>query len=801
MNLSQHSNQSQKNQLLLNNNLLRVIEDSIVVTDLDGKIIYWNKGAENVFGYNQEEAIGQTPGLLYPDKSEEMFKNDLNKLKKGKDFVGEWEGRKKDGSIVWLNIKMTTMLNDSGKVVGFIGICKDITEEKRMVKELIKSETRYQTIFENSGEGIFLLKDKYIDVNKKVCEIFGYSRGEIIGKSPLDFSPERQPDGRLSEDTAAVYIKQAIQEGYVSFYWQHISKDNKLIDAKITLNRVRIQGESILIAIMQDITEFLTYQKELQYKTEELTKQNNEILNLNVELSKTNSNLKEINRQIETSERKFRVAFKTSPDSININRMSDGLIVEINEGFTSLTGYTEKDVQGKTLLELDIWAHQKDREKLIEILSKEEQVPNLEAEFRRKNGSVATGLMSASIIEIKGEKHILSITRDISERKKQEQLLQKAINKAEESDRLKSAFLANMSHEIRTPLNAILGFGQLMKEKKTDPEKQDKFLDIILTRSKNLLQIINDIIDISKIEANQLSIEIESFSLKKMLYELFAHYEAELVSQNKQNVKLRFQADLSKAASNIISDELRLKQILTNLISNALKFTDKGSVEFGYWVKGEELEFFVNDTGIGIPQNITKQIFERFRQADDSNTREFGGAGLGLSISKQLVEMLGGKIWVESELNKGSTFRFMIPYRPDHDLSQTTLVNDSSLDLSGKKILIVEDDIISMAYLKELLMPTNAKIVEATTGLKAVEVFKSNPDTDLVLMDVNLPIMNGNLATSKIKEIKTNVPVIAQSAFAIPEDKKESYKHGCDEYIIKPIDNKLLFSLIKKLLI
>ena len=800
MDLHQNLHNRDQFESLISSNLLKVVNDSIIVTSLEGNIQYWNKGAEKIFGYRESEVLGKGLGIIYPELGEKSLKIDLKNILNGEDYVGEWKGKNKKGDIVWVDIKTTVMRDENGEVVGFIGISKDITEQKLMVKELIQSETKYQTIFESSGEGIFLFRDTFVDVNKKVCEIFGYKKSEIIGKSPIDFSPEKQTDGSLSKEKAPFYIKKAINEGQVSFNWQHLSRNNKIIEARITLNRVRISGESYLIAIMHDMTDFLKSQQRLKKKTSELTAQNKKILQLNEELNEKNARLNIINKQIEANERKFRVAFKTSPDAVNINRLSDGLYADINEGFTMLTGYTESDIRGKTSLELDIWVDPKARRELLKRLDKDESVSNLEAEFRKKDGSTTTGLMSASIVEIKGEKHILSITRDISERKRQEQKLHEAMKKAEESDMLKSAFLANMSHEIRTPLNAILGFSQLIKEKMIEPDKLEKYIDIIITRSKNLLQIINDIIDISKIEANQLNIEIHEFSLNKLLYELFSQYEAELITQNKESVKLNFKADLDKAASYIKSDELRLKQIFTNLISNAIKFTENGRIEFGYKVKGNQLEFFVNDTGVGIPEVAMHQIFERFRQADNSSTREFGGTGLGLAISKQLVEMLGGKIWVESEINKGATFYFTIPFIP---VSQENKKGEDDkeikLDLSNKNILIVEDDNISMTYLEELLEPTNVNILKAYTGLQAIDVFKSER-IDLVLMDIYLPGISGNEATKQIKKINSSVPVIAQSAFAMPNDKQESFRSGCDEYVTKPIDSRLLFSAIKKYL-
>ncbi|MBI9054528.1 MAG: PAS domain S-box protein [Bacteroidales bacterium] len=773
--------------------------DGMESVDLEGNVLSWNKSAEKIYGYSSKEIIGKKSSILYVESNIDEFQRVLKIIIQGKVLKNfETKRRKKDGSIIDVSITFSPQINNEEEISGISVITRDITDQKLTLKKLNESEIKYQTIFENSGEGFFLMTERFIDVNKKACELFESSKEEIIGKSPLDFSPEKQSDGVSSEIKAKEYIKKAFEEGNVSFYWQHISKSKDTINTRITLNRIVVKDKNYLIAIMHNMTEVIKYQNKLKVKTKSVVDKNKKMHQLNNDLNETNNQLKIINQQIEQSEKKFRVAFKTSPDAININRISDGLYIDINDGFTNLMGYTERDVRGKTSIELNVWVNPKDRNRLVNALLENEFVSNLEAQFRRKDGSVTTALMSASFIEVNKEKYILSITRDISERKESEEKLKKAMEKAEESDLLKSAFLANMSHEIRTPMNAILGFSQLLKEKRIEPEKQDKFLDIIVSRSKNLLQIINDIIDISKIEANQLTIENNEFSLKKSLYELYSFFEAEIYTHNKSHVNLTLSADLSEVIGNIRSDEVRLKQILTNLISNAIKFTEKGEIEFGYNVKGDNLEFFVRDTGIGIPEESKKHIFERFRQADDSSTREFGGTGLGLSICKQLVEKLGGEIWFDSKTDKGSIFYFTIPLEMVTQDQSSSELNASNFDLTGKTILIVEDDLISMTYLEELLIGTKASILKAFNGEKAVEIFKNNANIDIVLMDVYLPKMSGNDATREIKKINAEIPVVMQSAYALPSDKKESFKYGCDDYITKPIDPRLLMVTIKK---
>jgi PAS domain S-box-containing protein len=781
-------------------NIIEHSEDGIESMDLDGNILSWNKGAERIYGYSCDEMVGENAVLLYPEYGRDELQRILEVIKSGKSVeLFETKRRNKNNILFDVNMSFSPLKDEKGNIYGLAVITKDITELKKTAKKLRSSELKYQTIFENSGEGLLLMDDKFIDCNKKLCLLWGYDKDEIIGKSPGFFSPKYQPDGTLSEKKAKIRIDQVYKDGSVNFYWQHITKHKKKLETRISLNKVIVEGKQQIIAVVQDLSELFKYQNKLKAKSKELVEQNKEILFLNEELKETNNRLKIINNQIEQSEKKFRAAFKTSLDAILITQLSDGRCIEVNEGFVNITGFAESEIINKTSKDINLWVDSNDRDRLLEVLAQEGKVHNLEIKYRIKDGPIITGLTSANVIEIRGVEHVISITRDITQRKKYEVQLKEATKKAEESDMLKSAFLANMSHEIRTPMNAILGFSQLLKEKELEREKQNKFLDIIVSRSKNLLQIINDIIDISKIEANQLKIDNYEFSLKKTFYEIHTFFEAELYTLGKTDLKFEFNSEFNEYTSNIKSDEVRLKQIITNLISNSIKFTNKGKIEFGYSLKGNNLEFFVRDTGVGIPKEAQKYVFERFRQADDSSTREFGGTGLGLAICKQLAEKLGGKIWFASEEDKGTVFYFTIPFQPTKTMTMEKETKPLGLiDLTGKKVLIVEDDLISMTYLEELLAGTNATIIKATDGTIAVSKFKENLDIDIILMDVYLPTMSGNEATREIKTINPNVPVIMQSAYAMPSDKKESFKYGCDDYVTKPIDNRVLMYTIKK---
>lgn len=368
--------------------------------------------------------------------------------------------------------------------------------------------------------------------------------------------------------------------------------------------------------------------------------------------------------------------------------------------------------------------------------------------------------------------------------------LQLAKEKAEEADRLKSTFLANISHELRTPMNGIIGFSKLIIDSKNiDLETQKKYLSIIFQSGNILLNLVNDIIDLSKIEAKQLKLNNSEFKLNVLIDELLDIFVSERDNIGKKNIKIIAEKEYDYKDLSIYSDANRIRQVLFNLLTNALKFTTEGSIKFGYYIESQNIVFFVKDTGIGLTQNEKDFIFERFRQGDDKKTRRYGGAGIGLTISKGIVENLKGKIWVESEKDLGSTFYFTIPFnRVQNDYVVVEKVK-SHLEFiwPGKTILIVEDSIVSYELLTKFLKDTKVSFIHASDGEQAVNLVKSNDKIDLVLMDIQLPIMDGLEATRQIKIFKPDLPVIAQTANAMDEDRHNIENAGCDDYISKPI--------------
>jgi signal transduction histidine kinase/ActR/RegA family two-component response regulator/sensor domain CHASE-containing protein len=380
--------------------------------------------------------------------------------------------------------------------------------------------------------------------------------------------------------------------------------------------------------------------------------------------------------------------------------------------------------------------------------------------------------------------------------------LRAAKEKSQESDRLKSAFLANMSHEIRTPMNGILGFAELLKQKNLSGQEQQKYLEIIESSGARMLNIVNNIVDISKIESGIIEINNKVTNINEQIEFLTSFFAPEI---EKKGLRLVCSKTFTTDKAYIETDAEKLYGILTNLLKNAIKHTYKGAIEIGYHLKSDDnqnfLEFFVTDSGDGIPEDKQNVIFDRFMQADMSNKTAYQGAGLGLSISKAYVEILGGTIWVESEHGVGSTFRFTIPYHP----AEAEIVTEEKIlpatkekSINKLKILIVEDDPGMEFLLSETVEEYCSKLLIARDGMEALEIAKDNADIDLILMDIRIPKLDGYETTEEIRQFNKDVVIIAQTACAFSSDRDKALEVGCNDYVSKPIDTDLFESLMEK---
>jgi CheY-like chemotaxis protein/nitrogen-specific signal transduction histidine kinase len=392
------------------------------------------------------------------------------------------------------------------------------------------------------------------------------------------------------------------------------------------------------------------------------------------------------------------------------------------------------------------------------------------------------------------------IIRDITDRKTWERDLLVAKEKAEESDRLKSAFLANMSHEIRTPMNGILGFLDLLSSEDIDAKSRQKYMHVVNLSGQRLLDTINDIIEISKIEAGEQEVKNSAVDISEMMK---YHLDFFQLQAKQKGIDLFVPERILFRKTFIETDKNKLDSILTNLIKNAIKFTVNGSIELGNYIENDSLVFYVKDTGCGIPKGKIEAVFERFIQADTSITRSHEGSGLGLTIAKAYVHLLGGKIWVESEVDKGSTFYFSIPYKSNLGKKRISDAQEVLSDEYSKEtiILVAEDDATSFQYLEVVLKKKNITLFRAVNGKEAILIFKQNPDISLILMDIKMPGMDGFEATKEIRKLNKKVPIIAQTAYALSGDEEKARKAGCNDYIAKPIRSAELFILLDKYLI
>ncbi len=516
------------------------------------------------------------------------------------------------------------------------------------------------------------------------------------------------------------------------------------------------------------------------------------------------------NEKLIESEMRYRRLFESAKDGILIVDFETGKITDANPFIINIIGYGLEEVIGKRLWEIGLFSNMEESKNAFIELKKNGYVRFEDMPVQRRNGKI-TEVEFISNVYLENEIKVVQCNiRDITDRKlaekklleKNERILRindeliKAKGKAEESDNLKSSFLANMSHEIRTPMNAIMGFSEVLLQPGLPKEKLEDFVQIINASSLQLLSIINDIIDISKIEAGQMAINLESVNITQLLNELFSNYK-KLVEL--KNLSFNCSFDGIDEPVRIKADGNRIKQVLCNLLNNALKFTKEGKIEFGYRIKKDFIEFHVQDSGIGITPENQKLIFQRFRQIDSKDTRLYGGNGLGLSISKALVEKMGGTIRVDSALGIGTTFIFTIPYSKVNEvIKKVKTVNPDRYKWNEKTILIVEDEVNNHAYLEELLSATGVKLHHAWDGKEALEKVENHPEISLVLMDIKMPVMDGFEAIKHIKHRNPDIPVIALTAYAMMGEKENALCAGFDNYISKPINQDVLLQILSE---
>ncbi len=618
-------------------------------------------------------------------------------------------------------------------------------EKGKRAKELHENKTLLASVLDCSLSGIMAFKSirnaegAIIDfewqlVNAAAEQMISYSQIEILGKRMLEEMPGNRVEGLFD-----LYV-QVVETG-IPLNHEHFYEHEKV---KTWFQTVAIKRLDGFVVTFSNINERKLAVEELIIATKELPFQNKEKEKRAAELIIANKEL----------------AFQ---DDEKEKRAAELIIANKELAFQN----DEKEKRAAELI----------------IANKELAFQNDEKEKR-----------AAELIIANKE---LAFQNDEKEKRAVELIIAK--EKAEESDKLKSAFLANMSHEIRTPMNGILGFSDLLKLPGLTGLQQQEYISIIEKSGNRMLNIINDIVDISKIEAGLMIVNNKDSNINKKIEFIYIFFKPQV---EEKGMQFFFKNALPTKEATISTDSEKVYSILTNLVKNAIKYSKEGTIEFGYIKKDKTLEFYVKDTGIGIPKDRQSAIFERFVQADITDKMARQGAGLGLSISKAYVEMLGGSIWVESEEGIGSTFYFTLPYNAEplekNVVGKVVLAQDEGNQIKNLKILIAEDDDTSDILITINIDKFGKEILKARNGFEAVEVCRNNPDTDLILMDIQMPVMNGHEATRQIRKFNKDVVIIAQTAFGLSGDREKAIAAGCDDYISKPINRTELLELIQK---
>ncbi len=704
-------------------------------------------------------------------------------------------------------------------------IARKTLDLERTNKSLIESKERFQSLLNANPDLMFMF-----DINRKFVDFHGgvdtllYPPDMFVGKSIWDVLP------KYLADYTDKQLELVFTTGEMQVYEYQLEAQNKLRDYEC---RLVLSGDYNAISIVRDITERKYNEVLLQRQNQELEAQYEEYLQLNEVIKQSNDDLMIAKANAENGEKELASLMTNLPGLVYRCLDDENWTMKfVSDGALSLTGYLPEELIDNKLLSYNELIHPDDRElvdRLIHNALSKNKYFIIDYRIIDKTGKIkfvwerGHKMPSAD----GGSAMLQGFITDISDRKFAEETLQRqnqeleaqyeeyiqlneilrrtntdlemAKAKAEESDKLKTAFLQNMSHEIRTPLNGIIGYSSMLGSGNIPFNEIEMYATIIQQSGNRLIEIVNNILDISKIETGQIEIQKQLVSLNSVIRDVYNFF---LQTANQKNLSISYSTDLDNKDCIIQTDEMRINQILTNLIANAIKFTQKGTIEFGYSIADSMVIFFVKDTGIGIsPENIAL-IFERFSQIDLSISRGFEGAGLGLAISKGLVELLGGTIWLESEIGKGTTFFFSTPYsaniQNEFNLEKNREGQVANNTLNKLKILVAEDDEISESLISIVVRKISRETLIARNGIEAVEICRNNPDIDLVLMDVKMPKMSGIEATKLIREFNTKIIIIAQTAYAFNSEREMIMSAGCNEYISKPIEISKLSRLIDK---
>ena len=757
---------------------------SITISRLeDGKYIEVNETFVSLSGYTRKEALSNSEigTNIWVDKEERN--SVISAILSGKDVEGkEFQFRKKNGEImIGLFSGKIIYINKEPYMISSVD---DITERKRMDDELRKSEEKLNEAMKIAKLGAweydvdsdqFKFNDQFYTLMQTTAE----QEGGYIMSSMHYAQKFLHPDDMV---LVGVETQKALETTDPNYYSQleHriIRPDGELAYLNVSIRIAKdSQGRTIkTYGVNQDVTE--------RKLAEDASKQR---------------------------EYSYRTLSENLPASVyRLFLRERGKMEFFNDVIEQITGYTKDELKRGEICSIDPFIIPEDKPQVMEIVKNAiKNVSEFEVEYRFKRKEGYISYFYEKGMPIIGEDgkplYIEGVIFDITERKMAELELINAKEKAEESDRLKSAFLTNISHEIRTPMNGILGFTQLLLEPDLSSEQKESYIEIVHKSGQRMLNTVTDIVEISKIEAGLVHLNLTQTDVNGRMEELFRFFQPEA---ERKGIKLHLEMLLPPTDKDIKTDQSKLDSILTNLIKNAIKFTKEGEIKVGCQAKANQLEFYVKDTGIGIPIDRQQAVFERFIQADIFDKEARQGSGLGLAISKAYVEMLGGEIRVESNPDamggQGSMFFFTLPTNGQvQEISGEIKIgkgDESISPIKGLNIIIAEDDENSAIYLQTILQSDAGKIILTQKGHETVEACRNNPDIDLVLMDIQMPGINGYEATRRIREFNKEVIIIAQTAYCLSGDREKTIESGCNDYLPKPVNKNELLALIRKYL-
>ncbi|MFZ1729104.1 MAG: PAS domain S-box protein [Bacteroidota bacterium] len=904
-----------------NSAIIQSTYDWIWELDEQGRYCYCSDKIESILGYTVDEIIGKSPLDFMPEKESGLvnvvFKNLTEENRIFAD-VENWNLHK-DGHLVCMLTNGSSKHDEAGKIIGYRGASKDISQRKQAEEKLLKSEELFKSVVQSISDLVVVTDDKGIVtyVSPQCEEVIGYPDSRLVGKAMPDFI---HPDdkircqheweqvmlhGKAIHEFEYRIIDSHDNERWVSHSASILKRDEKVLGMQNTIRDIteRKQAEDALLFLearqssmlsnISDIVAIMGADSIIKYKSPNIEKyfgwspedligtdgwlnvhpddleriqkefvtlieKDNSVITLEymyrckdgsykpIEITAANLLNDPVIRGVllnyhETTERKqaeekirekdiqFRKLSANVSDLIyQFTRRPDGsyFVPIASEGIKNIFGCSPEDVLDD-FTPIGNVIYPEDAERVISDIEYSAkhltyftcefrvQIPGKEIQWiysrstpeKLPDGSVTWYGFNADITDRKeAEKKLQEQNREYARLNKdfirQNIALATAKEKAEESDRLKSAFLANMSHEIRTPMNGILGFAELLNQPDLTGDEQQEYIKIIEKSGLRMLNIINNIVDISKIEAGLMTVCLAESNVSELVKYIYTFFKPEA---DIKGINLCIQDAMLNNEILFETDREKVYAVLSNLVKNAIKYTDTGSVEFGFEVNTESeptsLDFFVKDTGIGIPKNRLKEVFDRFIQADIQDSMARQGSGLGLAIAKSYVEMLGGRIWAESEEGVGSTFHFTLPFAQEKKEAESPILAAQQQKvvenrMKNLKILIAEDDEQSAKLLSYFLKPLTDDLFFASTGAAAVEICRSNPEIDLVLMDIKMPVMGGYSATRNIREFNKNVTIIAQTAYGLSEDRQKAIDAGCNDYISKPIKKNILFEMI-----